>query len=83
MRRTVADIQVKRRVEVAPVRYKPEPRKNLGKAENAVHAALCSFLEFLDLAADVPSVDDDITEEDAPQNLQDLTSKDDRGPADL
>lgn len=60
--------------------FKPEYEKTLAGADDAVSSVLNTSSDFPEPGDDVPIINDDTVEEDAPWALTDLTFKYSRGP---
>lgn len=63
---TASDVQVKKRVTVMSVLFKPGHRKTLVEAADAVSPVLDTFRDYKDPINNVTIVKDEIVEEDAP-----------------
>lgn len=63
------------------VSSKPGPRKEHEDAASAASSVFSFSVDFLDSALDKPIIEDRNFEEDAPWDLQKLTSMDDCGPS--
>lgn len=79
-KRAASGMPVKKPVGVVSVKFKSERRKKIEEAENSVSSVIDSPAEFSEAVGDVPIIEDDIFEDDALWDLNDLTSKDDRVP---
>lgn len=70
-------------VRSVPVKFKHGPRKTPEEVRTAVNAVDISSSELPASLDDVAFVDEEFVVEDVPCDLQDLISKNDRGPSTL
>lgn len=82
-KRLVSDVQAMRWVGTLPEKFKPELRKTHEEAAHAVSSVVDSSTDFLDPADDMPASNGDIVEDDATQDLSDMTYKDNCRPSAL
>lgn len=82
-RRTVIHVRAKKDVRAVSVVFNSGHQKGLSEAADTVRSVVDSFADFPNSAYDDPNVGDGIVREDSPQDLEDLTSKDDRVPSAL
>lgn len=71
-KRIASDIQEKRWISVAIVKYKPGPLESVEEVTSAMNYVIGSLTDVLDLAADVPVINADVVEGDVSSNLRDL-----------
>lgn len=74
-KRKVYDVQMKRFIRAVLVKFKSEPRSTLEERRVAMYAVSASLSGFPDWSEQVPIVEDEIFEEEAPWDLGDLTPR--------
>lgn len=74
---------IERLIVIVPVKFRPGLWKMHEGAAHTVSSVPGSLTDVKDPAVDMPVSEDDIGEQDAPQDLRDMTSKHDRGPSAL
>lgn len=72
--------QVKKWVKMVSVTFKHEHRKTLAEKADAVSSVVDSSADCPDPASDVFVVEIEIVKKEAPWDLRDMKSKDDRSP---
>lgn len=75
------DVHVKRFIGSVKVKSRPGPRYTAEVVRFAVRAVYGTFSGFPDSTDDAPIVEKEVVEEDAPNHLPSLKSKNDRGPS--
>lgn len=71
-KRIVGDVQVKKCVEVIPVKFKLGSRSTIEKKGHAVSSVLGYLADFLDAAGDMPISENGFVEEDTRLDLREL-----------